>query len=126
RTSNTGGRQTIQLPLDAAGLKTPMRDGDILRIPAMVQRFDNTVTLRGNVANPGRYRWSQGMRILDLIPDQAALETRGYWQRRIALGLPAPEYMPLMTAYRANLSNPANQTSEANGAQPSSYTTGTS
>ena len=125
RTSNTGGRQTIQLPLDAAGLKTPMRDGDILRIPAMVQRFDNTVTLRGNVANPGRYRWSPGMRILDLIPDQASLETRGYWERRIALGLPAPEYMPLMSEYRANLPNPTEQISEANGA-PSNYSTGTS
>ncbi len=109
RIDSQGTRQTTQLALNAAGLQTPLRDGDILRIPSMVQRFERTVTLRGNVANPGRYRWKPGMRILDLIPDQQALETRGYWQRRIALGLPAPEYTPLFSAYRGNLVNPMTQ-----------------
>ncbi len=109
RIDSQGARQTTQLALNAAGLQTPLRDGDILRIPSMVQRFERTVTLRGNVANPGRYRWKPGMRILDLIPDQEALETRGYWQRRIALGLPAPEYTPLFSAYRGNLVNPMTQ-----------------
>ncbi len=126
RTNIQGARQTVQLVLDAAGLQTDLRDGDILRIPSMVQRFDNTVTLRGNVANPGRYRWSPGMRILDLIPDQAALETRGYWQRRIALGLPALEYTPLYSAYGASVPNASDQTAEANSKEQKSYTTGTS
>lgn len=106
RTNPQGARQTVQLVLDTAGMETPLRDGDILRIPSMVQQFDRTVTLRGNVADPGRYRWMPGMRILDLIPDKDSLETRGYWQRRIALGLPAPEYTPLFSAYRANLPSP--------------------
>jgi polysaccharide export outer membrane protein len=97
RTDRAGNRRTVLLSLNAEGLKTVMRNGDILRIPSIVQRFDNTVTLRGNVANPGRYSWKPGMRILDLIPDAASLETRGYWQRRIALGLPAPEYTPLLS-----------------------------
>lgn len=124
RTSSNGGRQTIQLPLDADGMKTPLRDGDILRIPAMVQRFEDTVTLRGNVANPGRYRWKPGMRIADLIPDQASLETRGYWERRIALGLPAPEYTPLTKPYNAQL--PSEEQAETNGEPSKVYTTGTS
>lgn len=106
RTDNQGARHTIQLALDSAGLETPLRDGDILRVPSIVQRFQSTVTLRGNVANPGRYRWKAGMRILDLIPDQASLETRGYWERRVALGLPAPEYFPLFKAYQATLPQP--------------------
>lgn len=106
RTDSEGARRTIQIALDSAGLATPLRDGDILRIPSIVQRFQSTVTLRGNVANPGRYRWKPGMRILDLIPDQASLETRGYWERRIALGLPAPEYFPLFKAYQATLPAP--------------------
>ena len=72
----------------------------------MVQQFERTVILRGNVANPGRYRWTPGMRISDLIPDKDSLQTRGYWQRRIALGLPAPEYTPLFSEYRANLPSP--------------------
>ena len=106
RTNQSGARQTVQIALDTAGMDTPLRDGDILRIPAMVQQFERTVILRGNVANPGRYRWTPGMRILDLIPDKDSLQTRGYWQRRIALGLPAPEYTPLFSAYRANLPSP--------------------
>ncbi|HUZ05063.1 MAG TPA: polysaccharide biosynthesis/export family protein [Acidobacteriaceae bacterium] len=99
RTGSQGRRETVDLSLDATGLQTPLRDGDILRILSLVPRFDKTVTLRGNVANPGRYAWHAGMRIRDLIPDKESLVTRNYWERRIALGLPAPEYMPLYTAY---------------------------
>ncbi len=126
RTNSMGTRQTVQLSLNAVGLQTPLRDGDILRVQSMDQRFERTVTLRGNVANPGRYRWTPGMRILDLIPDQASLETRGYWQRRIAMGLPAPEYTPLFSPYVANLPSPNSQPSDGNANGPQSYTTGTS
>jgi len=106
RINSQEARQTVQIDLNAAGMETPLRDGDILRIPAIVQQFDKTVILRGNVANPGRYRWKPGMRISDLIPDKDSLQTRGYWQRRIALGLPAPEYTPLFSSYQANLPSP--------------------
>ena len=130
RTNQNGARQTVQIALDAAGMDTPLRDGDILRIPAIVQQFERTVILRGNVANPGRYRWTPGMRILDLIPDKDSLQTRGYWQRRIALGLPAPEYTPLFSAYSANLPSPFQENTRTNstGQQKNSnrYTTGTS
>jgi len=126
RTNRQGARQTVQLVLDATGMETPLRDGDILRIPSMVQQFDRTVILRGNVANPGRYRWTPGMRISDLIPDKDSLQTRGYWQRRIALGLPAPEYTPLFSPYVANLPSPTSQPSAQNANGPQSYTTGTS
>ena len=126
RTNRQGARHTVQLSLDTAGIETPLRDGDILRINMMVQQFERTVILRGNVANPGRYRWKPGMRISDLIPDQASLETRGYWQRRIALGLPAPGYAPLFSPYVANLPSLTSQSIAQNGQGPQSYTTGTS
>jgi polysaccharide biosynthesis/export protein len=42
--------------------------------------------LRGNVANPGRYVWHQGMHISDLIPDRDALITRNYYLRHDLLG----------------------------------------
>lgn len=130
RTNSQRARQTVQVALDAAGMKIPLRDGDILRIPSMAQQFERTVILRGNVANPGRYRWMPGMRISDLIPDKDSLETRGYWQRRIALGLPAPEYTPLFSAYRANLPSPflenAQSISSGQSQNGNNYTTGTS
>lgn len=126
RTNGLGSRQATQVSLDKTGLETPLRDGDILRVPSMEQRFERTVTLRGNVANPGLYRWKPGMRVLDILPDQAAMETREYWQRKIALGLPAPEYTPLFSPYRANLPNELNETGQANQNMPQTYTTGSS
>lgn len=56
-----------------------VQSGDIIRVLSMVPRFDNTVTLRGNVANPGRFRWTPNMRISDLIPNAASLLTREFW-----------------------------------------------
>jgi protein involved in polysaccharide export with SLBB domain len=88
----------------------------------MIQRFNQTVTLRGNVANPGRYRWKPGMRILDLIPNTAALETHGYWQRRIAMGLPAPAYTPAFSVYNANLPGPSQQAAAQSASSQESFT----
>jgi polysaccharide export outer membrane protein len=59
-----------------------LRSGDIVRIAPMLPRFENTVTLRGNVAWPGRYPWHEGMRILDLIPTKEALLTRDFWRQQ--------------------------------------------
>jgi polysaccharide export outer membrane protein len=63
-----------------------LQNADIVTITAIEDRFKNAVTLRGNVANPGRYVWHPGMRISDLIPNKDALITRDYWQRRNQLG----------------------------------------
>lgn len=57
-----------------------VKGGDVVHILSIVPRFENAVTLRGNVANPGRYPWHQGMRIHDLIPNKQMLLTRNYWQ----------------------------------------------
>lgn len=85
RIDSSGGRHVLEVHFDAAGLKTPLADGDILRVLSIVPKFDNAVTLRGNVANPGRYAWHAGMRITDLIPDKDSLLTRSYWQRKNSL-----------------------------------------
>lgn len=63
-----------------------MQGGDILSVRAVVDRFRNAVTLRGNVANPGRYSWKPGMRVSDLIPNRESLVTRDYWRKRNELG----------------------------------------
>ncbi len=85
RIDGSGQRHVIEIHFDAAGLKMPLADGDILRVLSIVPRFDNAVTLRGNVANPGRYPWHAGMRITDLIPNKDALLTRSYWKRKNSL-----------------------------------------
>lgn len=85
RIDSSGTRHVIEVRFDAAGLKVPLADGDILRVLSIVPRFDNAVTLRGNVANPGRYAWHTGMRITDLIPNKESLLTRSYWNRKNSL-----------------------------------------
>lgn len=90
RVANHESREVLTLPLHGAGLETPVRDGDILRIVPVLPRFANTVTLRGNVANPGNFAWHPGMRLRDIIPDKASLMTRNYWQKRNLLGYISP------------------------------------
>jgi polysaccharide export outer membrane protein len=70
--------------------QTLLQNGDIVNITAIVDRFKNAVTLRGNVVNPGRYMWHAGMRVTDLIPDKEMLITRDYWSKRSRLALPDP------------------------------------
>jgi protein involved in polysaccharide export with SLBB domain len=86
-------RKTLEFPLDPQSRALPLKDGDIVHVFSIVPRFEDTVTLRGNVANPGRYPWKPGMRVLDLIPNAQALLTRRYWRDRadIVNGL-ATEY----------------------------------
>lgn len=78
-------RQTLEFPFDTQSRNEVLKDGDIVRVFSIVPRFVDTVTLRGNVANPGRYPWKPGMRIRDLIPDSQALLTRNYWRDRAAV-----------------------------------------
>lgn len=54
----------------------------MLTLLAINPAFDNAVTLQGAVADPVRHRWFEGMRILDLIPEPAALVTRDFYRRR--------------------------------------------
>jgi len=76
-----------EVPLDASGLSHPLADGDIVNFTPISPKFENSVTLRGNVAQPGRYPWHQGMRIRDLIPNREFLITREYWKQQNALVL---------------------------------------
>jgi len=81
-------RTVEEFPLDMGGLSRPMRDGDLVTVYSIVPRFDNAITLRGNVAQPGRFPWREGMRIRDLIPDREALLSRDYWvKHNQAVGL---------------------------------------
>jgi protein involved in polysaccharide export with SLBB domain len=79
---NHSSRRIDEFTLDASGLQRPLKDGDLLRIFPVSPKFENAVTLRGNVAQPGIYPWKPGMRISDLIPSRGFLITREYWNRQ--------------------------------------------
>ena len=76
------GRTVDQLDYDAATARRPVKDGDLVSVLAILPKFDNAVTLRGNVATPLRYPWHPGMRIRDLIPNKDALITPEYYRRQ--------------------------------------------
>jgi protein involved in polysaccharide export with SLBB domain len=88
-------RAVVEVPWTDAGKATPMQDGDILELNSISDQFKDAVTLRGNVANPGRYEWHPGMRVKELIPSQDSLVTRDYWKRRAQLGEPTINYAPI-------------------------------
>ena len=91
RIENHAQRRAFELTADAAGLATLLADGDIVRIDPIVSNYRDTVTLRGSLANPGRFLWHPGMRLSELLPDRDSLVARDYWWRRTQLGLPAPQ-----------------------------------
>ena len=91
-------RTVVDISLQApAGLSTTLQQGDLLRVLPISPQFQNTVTLRGNVAETGRFSWHPGMKLSDIIPDSTALITRDYWERRNQLGVPGPEFKPEYT-----------------------------
>jgi protein involved in polysaccharide export with SLBB domain len=108
-------RRAFELKADMAGLATLLADGDIVRIDPIISNYREMVTLRGSVANPGRFLWHAGMRLSELMPDKDSLVSRDYWWQRTQLGLPAPEFVPL--------NSPASQpqTGRLAGQQTDSY-----
>lgn len=79
RIDHHGSRRVEEFPLDTQRLRSVLADGDLLRIYPISPKFENAVTLRGNVAQPGRYVWKEGMRVSDLIPSRDFLVTRDFW-----------------------------------------------
>ena len=59
-----------------------MRDGDLVRVKPLSPRFDNAITLQGNVALPARYPWRPGMRVSDLLRDNNDLITNAFYDRQ--------------------------------------------
>ena len=54
----------------------------MVTVDSISPRFENAVTLRGNIARPGRYPWRPNMRVSDLIPSRDFLITKEYWNRQ--------------------------------------------
>ncbi len=93
-------RHAVTVALDTAGRAMPLRDGDIVYADHISTGFDQTVTIRGNLANPGRFAWKAGMHLSDIIPDRAALLTGDYWRERNRMGVPTPLFEPYEFATR--------------------------
>lgn len=87
RIDDRHARRAEEFSLTADGLHQELHDGDVVRFLHISPRFENTVTLRGNVSVPGRFPWHEGMRVKDLIPSRDVLITYEYWKRQNRLAL---------------------------------------
>jgi protein involved in polysaccharide export with SLBB domain len=88
-------RTAVTVNIDDAGRAMPLRDGDVLFVNHITSAYQQSVTIRGNLANPGRFPWHPGMRLSDIIPDRKSLLTNNYWRQRNRLGVPTPLFEPL-------------------------------
>lgn len=68
--------------LDSSGLRKKLKSGDLLTVMTLSPEFGNAITLRGNVAQPVRTPWRQGMKVRDLIPNKSFLMSRESVQRQ--------------------------------------------
>jgi polysaccharide biosynthesis/export protein len=82
-------RQAEEIPVNKNGLEREIHDGDIVRFLRIPSKFENAVTLRGNVRVPGRYPWHPNMRVHDLIPNREFLVTDEYWKHQNQLAVNA-------------------------------------
>jgi len=115
-------RKTLEFPYDAQSRAEILKDGDIVRVFSIVPRFEDTVTLRGNVANPGRYPWKPGMRVRDLIPNAQALLTRRYWRNRAAIVNGSATEYPIGPQFPQNGNQTINPSPQTNGTTPTAGT----
>ena len=75
-------RKVEDFQLDTQGLARELQDGDLVQVLPLSPRFENAVTLKGNVAVPARVPWRDGLRIRDVVPDREALIVPDYYLRR--------------------------------------------
>lgn len=66
-------RKLEDLMLDSQGLQKTLKTGDIVTVAAIVPELANSVTLRGNVAQPTQLAWRSGMRVSDVITRKSLL-----------------------------------------------------
>ena len=57
-----------------------LRGGDVVQLYSLGQKIDDVVSLRGNVTQPVRMPWFEGMKISDLITSKEMLNAPQFWQ----------------------------------------------
>jgi protein involved in polysaccharide export with SLBB domain len=75
-------RSVEEFALNGVGLKHSLKNGDVLNVTSITPDFSNAVVLRGNVDQPVRAPFKQGMRITDLIPNREYLISRNSIKRQ--------------------------------------------
>ncbi len=124
--SKKPARSVESFALDAAGLNRPLRNGDLLTVLSLSPEFGNAVTLRGNVDQPVRAPWREGMKIRDLIPSKSYLMSRASVQRQNSVLLTTEEKQRVEDGYQlTRRTQDASSQRALPGDVPGAYGTGT-
>jgi len=75
-------RTVEEFALEGQGLQRILKNGDVLNITSITPSFSNAVVLRGNVDQPVRAPFKNGMRVSDLIPSREYLISRKSTRRQ--------------------------------------------
>lgn len=102
-------RRVQEIALNVQGLKEVLQDGDVLTLLEISSAFGNAVTLQGIVAEPLRYGWFEGMKILDLIPERDALITKDYYKRKNLLVQKTERAKEIVDSPKESISGSADQ-----------------
>ncbi len=73
RINRSGEKEVLNFPLKGRGLKTRIRNGDVIKVFSILEFERNPVLLIGNVKRPGKYAWKKGMHLSQLLPNQDVL-----------------------------------------------------
>ena len=76
-----------------------LRDGDVIRIFPVVKEDANAVYLFGNVMRPGKYEYSPGMRITDVIKVAEDLKPETYFLYALIKRYKPPEKLPKLVPF---------------------------
>jgi protein involved in polysaccharide export with SLBB domain len=106
-------RRAINVGSNSVDMSMPVADGDVLHVDSVLADYRDSVTIRGNLANAGRFPWTPGMKLTDIIPERDALLTNDYWKRRNKLGTPTPMFEALPE--QRGRFDPRGQTAEPQG-----------
>jgi protein involved in polysaccharide export with SLBB domain len=68
------GTMVEDIDLATNEARTPVLDGDALRVQPNLEQLERSVRLAGNVFQPGPAQWFEGMRLRDLIPSSQLLK----------------------------------------------------
>ena len=78
RTIDGRGRKRFDIELNEAGLAQPIHDGELLMIESVDDKRQSIVRIEGEVARPGDYAFTPGMRLSDLIERADGLTVDAY------------------------------------------------
>jgi len=53
---------------DKTQLSAKVREGDYIKVMPTAEMFEQSVTIIGAIARPGKYQWNQNQRVADLLP----------------------------------------------------------